>query len=202
MKKLGLLFLLVIFLGALTFIIKPVEKIDSIPKSKEVAYWFILHRKSNMEYFYKGVPGEIKESKLIKKFIVKTGIPGERPTPLPNLVGKEYWVITNKIDSSENPETAPYFLSLNIPAPTDIPFGPEPYLECGGVPASPNRGEQCQWDLPGEFGLHGVNGDDSRLSKENLGSSGCIRHTDSDITFLYNVLQPEKDEIRYYITDI
>ena len=51
-KKLGLLFLLVIFLGALTFIIKPVEKIDSIPKSKEVAYWFILHRKSNMEYFY------------------------------------------------------------------------------------------------------------------------------------------------------
>jgi hypothetical protein len=193
-KKLGLLFLLVILLGVLSFIMSPASVPDSIPKSKEGAYWFILHRKSNKEYLYKGNPGVIKESELIKKFIVKTGIPGERPTPLPNLVGKEYWVITNKVDSSDNPETAPYFLSLNIPAPTDLPFGPEPYLECGGI--------QCQWDLPGEFGLHGVNGDDSRLSKENLGSSGCIRHTDSDITFLYNVLQPEKDEIRYYIKDI
>lgn len=155
-------------------------------------YWFILHRKSNTEYLYKGMPGKISESKLIKIFKVKSGIPSERPTPLPKLVGKEYWVITRKAESHDNPETAPYFLTLNIPAPQIPPFGPEPYLECNG---------QCQWELPGEFGLHGVNGDNSRLSAENQGSSGCIRHTDSDITYLFNLLNPEKEKIRYYIED-
>ena len=68
-----------------------------------------------------------------------------------------------------------------------------PYTECNG---------QCNWILPGAFGLHGVNGDLSRLSIENPGSSGCIRHSDEDITYLYNNLDPQKEEIRYYIEDI
>lgn len=152
----------------------------------------MLHRKSNIEYLYQGRPGGIKESQLIRKFTVKTGIPGQRPTPLPKLLGKEYWIITGKAESKENPETAPYFLTLNIPAPEEPPFGPAPYLECNG---------QCHWELPGEFGLHGINGDESRLSAEDPGSSGCIRHRDEDITYLFNLLDPNKEEIRYYIKD-
>lgn len=157
-------------------------------------YWFVLQRKSNKEYLYKGSPGNIKKSSVVKVFSVKTGIPGERPTPLPTFVGKKYWLIIDKQSSKENPETAPYFLTLNIPAPTEFPYGPMPYKECGG--------EQCDWTLPGAFGLHGIHGDASRLSIENQGSSGCIRHTDADITYLYNLLDPKKEEIRYYIEDI
>ena len=192
-KRWIFLIIVILVLGVLSIFIKTTE--NNTYKSTETKndYWFILHRKSNIEYLYQGKLGSIKGSKMIKKFTVKTGIPGERPTPLPRLVGKEYWLITDKSESKDNPETAPYFLTLNIPAPTDMPFGPEPYLECGGG--------QCQWELPGECGLHGVNGDESRLSAENPGSSGCIRHTDSDITYLYSLLNPETEEIRYYIED-
>lgn len=165
----------------------------AIYPEKQSTYWFVLHRKSNEEYLYKGIPGEQGKSEVVKVFTVKTGIPKERPTPLPKLVGKQYWLITKKESSKENPETAPYFLTLNIPAPSEEPFGPRPYEECNG---------QCQWVLPGLFGLHGINGDVSRLSEENLGSSGCIRHTDNDITYLYNLLDPKHEEIRYYIEDI
>lgn len=154
--------------------------------------WFKLHRKSNVEYLYEGVPGDETKSKVVRIFNVKTGRPGERPTPLPELLGKEYWIITAK-KSSNNPETAPYFISLNVPYTNTEPFGPVPYEECNG---------QCNWILPGEFGLHGINGDLSRLAQENPGSSGCIRHTDADITYLYNLLEPAKNEIRYYISSI
>jgi hypothetical protein len=169
---------------------KPQEKVVTPME----AHWFMLHRKSNIEYFYFGQPGKKEASKLLKTFPVKAGIPGERPTPLPQLLGREYWLLTKKASSAENPETAPYFLTLNVPGWDEEPFGPTPYLECNG--------EQCNWNLPGEFGLHGVNGDESRLGKENPGSSGCIRHTDADITYLYNLLNPQKEEIRYYIQDI
>lgn len=153
-------------------------------------YWFLLDREASREYLYQGAPGDKSKSRLIKTFVVKTGIPGERPTPLPQLVGRKYWLLIKK-EPTENPETAPYFLTLDVPAPSEAPFGPEPYEECNG--------KQCNWELPGEFGLHGVNGDDTRLSDENPGSSGCIRHTDEDITYLYNLLDPQKEEIRYYI---
>jgi len=193
-KKLIFLLIFVIVLGILSLFTKTNE--ENVANKFEIKndYWLVLYRKSNKEFLYLGIPGDMKNSKLIKSFIVKTGIPGERPTPLPKLVELDYWIITKKAESFENPETAPYFLSLNIPAPTGIPFGPEPYLECGGI--------QCQWELPGEFGLHGVNGDESKLASENPGSSGCIRHKDSDITYLYNLLNPTKEEIRYYIEDI
>ena len=161
------------------------------PKVKE-SYWFILQRKTNVEYLYKGVPGEKNKSTVVKKFHVKTGVPGERPTPLPQLVGRKYWMITKK-EASENPETAPYFLTLNVPGIEEEPYGPVPYKECG---------DQCNWILPGAFGLHGVNGDPSRLAADNPGSSGCIRHSDTDITYLYNLLDPQHQEIRYYIEDI
>lgn len=161
---------------------KPIEK-----------YWFVLHRKANKEELLRGVPGDRKKSVVVRAFQVKAGIPNERPTPLPKLLGKEYWLIVDEEDQKENPETAPYFLTLNIPAPTDEPYGPMPYNECNG--------QQCHWVLPGAFGLHGTAGNPERLSKDDPGSSGCIRHKDEDITYLYNLLDPKKEEIRYYIED-
>ena len=157
------------------------------------SHWFLLHRASNVEFLYIGVPGDEKKSQLVKKFTVKTGIPGERPTPLPQLVGREYWIVTKKEEATDNPETSPYFITLDVPVGEEEPYGPQPYLECEG---------QCNWTIPGAFGLHGVSGDVSRLSAENPGSSGCIRHTDEDITYLYHLLDPSKEEIRYYINDV
>lgn len=157
------------------------------------SYWMLLHRKSNTEFLYYGVPGEVESSAVIKKFQVKTGAVGKRPTPLPSLLGREYWNIIAKVDASENLETAPYFLTLDVPVSEEEPFGPTPYLECKG---------QCNWELPGYFGLHGINGDAGRLSPENEGSSGCIRHTDKDITYLFHLFNPEEEKIRYYIKDV
>ncbi len=156
-------------------------------------YWFMLYRKSEVEKLYFGKPGDINQSEMIKMFGVKTGTPGKKPTPLPSLMGRDYWIIVDKIEAFDNLETAPYFLTLDIPISEEEPYGPTPYLECNG---------QCNWELPGYFGLHGIAGDPSKLSKENEGSSGCIRHTDEDITYLYNLLDPSKEEIRYYIQDI
>lgn len=164
-------------------------------------YWFLLHRKSNVEFLYFGVPGVQKESKLIKTMQVKAGIPRERPTPLPKLVGREYWRIVDKMETHDNPETAPYFLTLDVPVGEEEPFGPVPYEECNG-PSTSLRTSQCNWILPGAFGLHGINGDWERLSNKNPGSSGCLRHKDEDITYLYNLLDPKRQEIRYYIEDI
>lgn len=157
------------------------------------SYWLLLHRKSNVEYLYSGVPGQKDKSTLVKTFTVKTGISGQSPTPLPQLLGRQYWIITNKEDSSENPETAPYFLTFDIPVSEYFPFGPSPYDECNG---------ECNWQIPGYFGLHGVNGDENKLSNEDPGSSGCIRHFDEDIVYLYNLLNLQEDEIRYYIEDV
>lgn len=195
--KLTTLFCLVFFLSlGIIFQIwfaKPKSEVLQAQAKKEI-YWFELHRRSNKEYLYFGVPNDKTDSSLLKEFVVKSGIPEERPTPLPKLLNKDYWLITKKESSEDNPETAPYFLTLNIPAPSDFPYGPTPYTECGGM--------QCDWILPGAFGLHGVNGDNTRLDVENPGSSGCIRHSDADITYLYNLLDPGKEEIRYYIVDI
>lgn len=152
----------------------------------------MLHRTSNKEMLYKGIPGDVSRSVLVKSFIVKSGSPGKRPTPLPHLIGRKYWKIIGKKKVENNPETAPYFLTLDIPGSQKSPYGPVPYLECNG---------QCNWVLPGAFGLHGVNGDTTRLSDTNAGSSGCIRHTDEDITYLYHLLDPAREEIRYYIQD-
>ena len=160
--------------------------------AKQQDYWFLLQRKSQVEHLFQGVPGDIEHSKKIMTFQVKTGRPGERPTPLPQLVGKDYWVITEMHPEFESTETAPYFITLDVPAPLEPPYGPVPYEECDG---------QCDWILPGDFGLHGIAGNPEKLSKEDPGSSGCVRHTDKDITYLYNLLKDEKREIRYYIED-
>lgn len=146
-----------------------------------------------MEFLYKGIPGETLKSELVRVFKVKTGIPNERPTPLPKLLNKKYWLITKKEESKDNTETAPYFLKLNIPVSQEEPFGPVPYKEC--------YEDQCNWGMPGDFGLHGINGDESKLSIDDPGSSGCVRHRDEDITYLYNILNPEREEIRYYVLD-
>lgn len=156
-------------------------------------YWLLLKRKSNKELLYQGIPGDAANSTLIKQFKVKSGIPGERPTPLPEKSGKKYWMIIAKKSSADNPETAPFFLTLDIPVTEKFPYGPVPYEECNG---------QCNWVLPGPFGLHGVAGNENRLADSDPGSSGCIRHRDEDIGYLYSLLEPDKENIRYYIEDI
>lgn len=192
---------LLVFLGLVTltsiaifgnYQVKERQAITEIQHQEE-KYWFVLYRKSNKEELYHGIPGDKEKSKLVKTFQVKTGIPGERPTPLPKLLNRKYWLITDKFETFDNPETSPYFLTLDIPAPSEEPYGPSPYTECNG--------QQCHWFLPGAFGLHGIASDSSRLSIENPGSSGCVRHKDEDITYLYFLLEPKKEEIRYYIED-
>ncbi|MBA3724351.1 MAG: L,D-transpeptidase [Candidatus Levybacteria bacterium] len=193
MKKVFSLTLLAILLGSIVLLIVNWQEVFM----KEQAtvkndYWFVLHRQSQTEQLFQGIPGNQEKSQLIKTFVVKTGIHGERPTPLPQLLGREYWVITKKQPELSNPETAPYFITLNVPAPSEPPYGPSPYEECNG---------QCNWVRQGDFGLHGVAGIPERLTDADPGSSGCIRHTDKDITYLYNLLELDKGEIRYYIED-
>jgi hypothetical protein len=156
-------------------------------------YWFLLHRKSKKEFLYKGIPGDATNSALQKEFTVNVGILNERPTPLPQLAGREYWNIIAEYDTKDDPETSPFFLTLDIPWSDEYPYGPQPYAECGG--------KQCDWVRPGSFGLHGIAGNPEKLTDE--GSSGCIRHTDEEITYLYNLLNPsEQNPIKYYIEDV
>ncbi len=195
MKKIAFLTIFFVILGGIFYLSGQKTQEGDIAGVQEPPkqYWFMLHRKSQVEMLYYGEPGNTSNSSLIKTFYVKTGVPGKKPTPLPSLVGREYWLLVGKEEAFDNPETAPYFLTLDVPVGDEEPYGPSPYLECDG---------QCNWELPGYFGLHGVAGDPSKLSTENEGSSGCIRHTDEDITYLYNLLNPTKEEIRYYIQDI
>jgi len=200
-KKLLLLCFLIIALFLLLLLPKTASETNpKIQISVKNSHWFILHRKSGNEFLYFGVTGDINNSKLVRKFQVKSGISGSSPTPLPSLLGRDYWLLIKKESSADNPETAPYFLTLDVPSSGDWPYGPTPYLEC----KDPATGEasQCDWGQPGYFGLHGINGDLSKLSKEDLGSLGCIRHKDEDIAYLFDLLEPEKEEIRYYIEDI
>lgn len=181
------MFLAGILLGiAFMYFVRPDKKIFVNESKKE--HWMVLKRDENVEYLYWGEAGNRSNSDLVREFVVKTGVSGERPTPLPQKLGKNYWKIVKKYPSKENPETAPYFLELDVPIEDGF-FGPVPYDECNG---------QCSWELPGYFGLHGVNGDLSKLSKDDPGSSGCIRHSDEDITYLYNLLNVDEG-VRYYI---
>ncbi len=166
------------------------------------AYWFLLHRKSMREDFYQGAPGDVSQSHLVKEFTVRVGKPGERPTPLPSLAGRDYWLITSRRDTTGDPSTSPRFLTLDIPYPSPY-YGPVLYSECG-----PNGNQQCNWGTPGEFGLHGTDGHPERVfndgSTNSDWSSGCIRHLDNDILYLDSQLGHLIDngqEIRYYIHD-
>ncbi|MDP2638510.1 MAG: L,D-transpeptidase [Candidatus Levybacteria bacterium] len=202
MKKMfGRIFVLII-LGIAFLFVKDIA-VKSPPQvlfsEIKPSYWFLLHRKSNMEYLYMGPGGDVKNSELLRTFKVKTGIPGERPTPLPQILGKKYWLIIQKHVEKDNPETAPYFITLNIPVGEEEPFGPQPYIEC--LDYFTGEMVQCNWTVPGAFGLHGTGGNPNKLSNEDPGSSGCIRHRDEDITYLYNLLDPSTQEIRYYIED-
>lgn len=196
MLSLILIFLIFILFGFGLFYLKnkwESQNAQVLSEETKPFYWLVLYRKSNQEFLYQGVPGDKDRSQLLRQFKVKSGIPGERPTPLPKLLNRGYWVITAEAEQKENPETSPYFLTLDIPVSEAEPYGPTPYMECNG---------QCNWILPGSFGLHGSGGDPEKLSETNPGSSGCIRHFDEDITYLYNLLDPQKEEIRYYIEDI
>ena len=173
----------------------PKTRILEAAVSSKEAYWFNLDRELSKEYLYFGDPGDKDKSKIIREFNVKTGASWS-PTPLPKLVGRDYWLVVHK-EPTENPETAPYFLQLDVPVTDEWPYGPVPYTECKDAVTGVNI--QCDWVLPGYFGLHGVGGDLSKLSDEDFGSSGCVRHSDADISYLYNLLNPENEEIRYYI---
>lgn len=192
-NKIVLLIILLIPLFSLFAFDKFSPNQESEISSPKKSHWLVLHRKSGEEILYYGLSGDKNNSKIVRTFQVKAGIAGQSPTPLPSLLGREYWLITKKESSIDNPETSPYFLTLDIPTTGEFPYGPDPYPECNG---------QCDWILPGYFGLHGVNGNGSKLEKDDLGSSGCVRHNDEDITYLFNLLEPEKEEIRFYIEDI
>lgn len=183
--------LLAIGIGAYVLLTRPISQ--PVSPALKPQYWMLLKRASNIEYLFYGIPNDPKQSTVKKTFTVKAGVPGKKPTPLPSLVGRDYWLITHKLEAFDNEETAPYFLVLDVPVPSAYPHGPQPYLECDG--------RQCDWELPGYFGLHGVNGDNDRLSLANEGSSGCVRHRDEDITYLYHLFTPEKNPVRYYIVD-
>lgn len=194
-KLLILLVLIISLFSVLTLVsyMQPSAKGKQTQVVSKKSHWLILHRKSNKEFLYFGVLGDLNNSRLVRTFQVKAGVPGKNPTPLPSLLERKYWLVIKKESAIDNPETAPYFLTLNIPSAEDWPYGPVPYNECNG---------QCDWVFPGYFGLHGINGNKSKLSADDPGSSGCVRHSDSDITYLYNLLAPESEEIRYYIEDI
>ena len=195
-KKIVLLIILLIpFYWAHTNSAPKPQILEAAVSMKE-SHWMSLDRELGKEYLYFGIPGEKDNSKLIRAFQVKTGASWSL-TPIPELLGRDYWIIVNK-EPTENLETAPYFLQLDIPVTDEWPYGPVPYTECKDVNTGANI--QCDWVLPGYFGLHGVGGNESKLSNEDFGSSGCIRHRDEDITFLYNLLDPQNEEIRYYIT--
>ncbi|MBI2621489.1 MAG: hypothetical protein HYW63_02470 [Candidatus Levybacteria bacterium] len=199
-RKLILLIILLIPLAGLYAIDFPKQQgRGEIPAPKK-SHWLVLHRKSGNEFLYYGIVGDVNNSKIMRKFQVKAGIPGQSPTPLPSLLGRDYWLITKKESSANNLETAPYFLTLDVPVTEDWPYGPVPYEEC--LDFTTGEAKQCDWILPGYFGLHGINRNLSKLSDEDLGSFGCVRHSDSDITYLFNLLNPEAEEIRYYIEDI
>lgn len=198
MRKIALFFVIgIVLLVGFVFFSHKSSKLLA-PEVKN-AYWFMLERKANVETLYKGTPGDVNNSEVVRVFQVKTGIAGKSPTPLPALMGREYWKIIKKESSAENIDTAPYFLTLDVPSGPDWPYGPTPYEECTN---EEGKKVQCDWGYPGYFGLHGTNGDKSKLGNENKGSLGCIRHTDEDITYLYDLLDPEREEIRYYIQDI
>lgn len=200
LKVVFLTILIIAFIPVLGFIFNSNRDVkgENIASPVE-SHWFILNRKSGVEILYLGTPGDINNSKIVRKFQVKTGASWS-PTPLPQLLRREYWKVIKKESSADNPDTAPYFLQLDVPASEEWPYGPTPYEECKDIYTGENI--QCDWVQPGYFGLHGVNGNTSKLSAEDYGSSGCIRHRDEDITYLYNLLDPENEEIRYYIKDI
>ena len=193
-KVVILIILLLPYLWANSSNDKKPQILEAAVSMKE-SYWLSLDREMSKEYLYFGIPGDVNDSKLIREFSVKTGASWS-PTPLPKLLGRDYWILVNK-QSTQNPETAPYFLQLDIPVTDEWPYGPVPYTECSDV--ATGLSIQCDWITPGYFGLHGVNGNLNKLSDDDFGSSGCIRHTDEDITYLYNLLNPENEEIRYYI---
>lgn len=199
-KKLIVVILVTIFLVGFQLIYRSGITQDKSSVTAKKSHWFLLHRKSAIEYLYFGVPNDVNDSSLLKTFQVKTGNPGSSPTPLPHLLGRKYWVIVNKESSHDNPETAPYFLTLDVSAPSTWPFGPAPYMECRDTLT--DEPIQCDWGQPGYFGLHGINTNTDKLSKDDKGSLGCIRHSDEDITYLYTLLSPASEEIRYYIEDI
>lgn len=195
-----LIILIVLILGLVNQQTLPKAKSQVLSTETDKSYWFLLLRKSNQEFLYQGVPGNKQKSNLIKIFQVKTGIPGKRPTPLPEFLGRQYWLIIDKTATPDNPETSPYFLTLDIPVTEEEPYGPTPYEECNG--SALGEKVQCNWILPGAFGLHGTGGNPENLSSQDPGSSGCIRHSDEDITYIYNILDLQKEYIRYYIENI
>ena len=69
-----ILIFLVIVTGMLLLMPHKNKAGEKIVPPKE-SYWMLLHRKSNVEYLYKGIAGDKSKSYLIKTFLVKPGIP-------------------------------------------------------------------------------------------------------------------------------
>src|SRR5688572_16212552 len=107
----SLIIILIMIAGAGgIFLNKPkIQKVSLQSDQQKVAqnYWFMLHRKSKKEFLYQGIPGDLANSTLVKEFQVNVGIEGQRPTPLPELVGRAYWNLIAEYDTAADPETAP-----------------------------------------------------------------------------------------------
>lgn len=183
--------ILFLITGPAVFPVRPVM-LSGGDIGPETSYWFRLNRRENIETLNYGPNNLPQLSLMVWFFRVKTGVPGQKPTPLPQKTGRPFWLVIDKYQTRDNPETAPFFLVLDVPGTETSPFGPRPYRECAG---------QCNWKIPGYFGLHGVAGVESRLTIPEPGSSGCVRHRDFDISFLYHVLDPRRNPIPYFIPE-
>lgn len=186
----------------------------TVEKPEGGDYWFLMNRIGKYEILYKGEPGVISKSKVVKVSRVNPGSPGKEPTPLPQKVGSQkYWLTTAGLITyrPENEDAyykfGPYFIPLNVPTSyrdpvcaneakakgevTEDCYGPK-YEECGASGA-----EQCNWLTAGQFAIHGNN----RLDEE--GSAGCVRHMNDDISEIYNLLKAENKLVgtRYYVID-
>lgn len=165
-------------------------------------YWFLLDRLNKKEYLFQGPVGVRDRKYLVREFTVLPGLSGQTPTPVPSKVTptREYWTFNSATLKSPVGDISnggqPGFLKLDIPYDNSL-GGPVPYLECG-----PSGTSQCNWNTPGAFGLHGV---DNNHPLTDPGSSGCIRHNNTDIQYLYNLLSNvvnnNPNTIRYYIED-
>ncbi len=174
-------------------------------------YWFLLNRQKRYEILYKGTPEKITQSQVVKISTINPGSPGDEPTPIPQKLGKKFWSLTGEVrlhpqdsDPTGYEKFGPYFIVLDVPfknqpdpscnnnGTTDC-YGPVPYKECG-----PSLDQQCNWHTPGEFAIHG----NDKLDPP--GSAGCVRHSNTDITEIYDTLNNAKainSNTRYYAID-
>jgi lipoprotein-anchoring transpeptidase ErfK/SrfK len=130
----------------------------------------------------KGLEKLFINGKLYRNYRVNIGKVGE-PTPKPAPCGRKYWKLTHAVE--DHPEFG-HFIYMDVPYKGKS-NGPANYIEDGLL---------SHWEVSGPFGLHM-----GRISQKNIRtSSGCVRHSESDIEELYKILKLLDDwPYRYYV---